>query len=445
MTELSDTIEQYKRKTPKSAQLHAQASELIQGGVTSPFRYYEPHPFFVARGKAGRIWDVDDNEYIDFNNSYGAIIAGHAHPEITKAIQEQAEKGTMFGIPGELTEHLLKELLRRYPSMRYFRLTNTGNEATLYALRLARAYTGKDKIIKIEGSYHGCHDAVLVSDKPHRPSQMGPSWAPSTVPESAGILLDTAKNTLVVPWNDADALEQCLNRHLGEVAGVIMEPIVANFGMCLPAKGYLQAVREITKRHNVVLIFDEVKVGVRLAPGGGVEISGVTPDVICLSKAMGGGMPIAAFGATEEFWDLLYPLGEMVHYGTYNGNPISVAASLACLTKVMTDQAYTHMNQMGEKLTKGIEESIKRYSIPAVVTGMGGMRTVFFQEKIPANYRETLGMDREAWHKWWMHLLANGLFFCAPSPYEETFISAGITAGDVDEALQKIEDAFKAL
>ncbi len=445
MTELSGIIDQYKNRTPESARMHTRASGLIQGGVTSPFRYFEPHPFFVARGKAGRIWDVDGNEYIDFNNSYGAIIAGHAHPEIIKAIVEQAEKGTMFGIPGELTEKLLQELLRRYPSMRYFRLTNTGNEATLYALRLARAYTGKDKIIKIEGSYHGCHDAVLVSDKPLHPSHMGPAWAPSTIPESAGILPDTVKNTLVVPWNNTDALEQCLNRNLGCVAGVIMEPVVANFGMCLPAEGYLQAVREITRRHNVALIFDEVKVGVRLAPGGGVEISGVIPDIICLSKAMGGGMPMAAFGATEDLWDMLYPLGDMMHYGTYNGNPISVAASLACLTKVMTDQAYTHMNKMGEKLTEGIEDSIRRHGIPAVVTGKGGMRTVFFQETIPVNYRETLGNNRDAWYKWWMHLLANGLYFSAPSPYEETFISVGTTEKDVDEALQKIDDAFKAL
>jgi glutamate-1-semialdehyde 2,1-aminomutase len=376
MTQLANIIEEYRRKTSKSAKLHSQSAELIQGGVASPFRFYEPHPFL----------------YIDFNNCYGAIIAGHAHPEINSAIQEQSEKGTMFGIPTAITEKLLRELLRRYPAMRFFRLTNTGNEATLYAIRLARAYTGKDKIIKIEGCYHGCHDAVLISDKPHRPAHMGPSWAPTPVIESAGILPDTAKNTLVVPWNDADALEGCLNRNLGEVAGLIMEPIVANFGMSLPDKGYLERVREITRRHNVTLIFDEVKVGVRLAPGGGTEVTGVTPDIICLSKAMGGGMPMAAFGATEEFWDMLYPPGEMIHFGTYNANPVSVAASLACLSKVMTDQAYNHMNNLGEKLGRGIEDSIKRHGIKAVVAGIGGMRTVFFQEQRPRNYRETLGM-----------------------------------------------------
>jgi glutamate-1-semialdehyde 2,1-aminomutase len=443
--DLAEIMKQYRDKRPKSAQMHAQAAELIQGGVASPFRYYEPYPFFVDRGKGCRIWDIDGNEYLDLNNCYGAIIAGHAHPDIIEAMMTQAEKGSMFGIPGAITEKLLRELLRRYPAMRFFRLTNTGNEATLYALRMARAFTGKDKIIKIEGCYHGCHDAVLISDKPHRPAQMGPAWAPTPTIESAGILHDTAKNTLVVPWNDPDALVACLDRNLGEVAALIVEPIIANFGMCMPEKGYLEKVREITRRYNVVLIFDEVKVGVRLAPGGGAEITGVKPDIVCLSKAMGGGMPMAAFGATEEFWDLIYPPGEMIHFGTYNGNPISIAASLACLTKVMTDDAYKRIDKLGARLKKGIEASIATHGIEAVVSGMGGMFTVFFQDHVPVNYRDTLGMNHEKWHRWWMHLVTNGVYFSAPSPYEETFISAAMDEKDIDEALERIDDAFKAL
>ena len=443
--DLSQIINQYTKKRPKSAKLHAQAASLIQGGVTSPFRYYDPYPFFVERGKGSRIWDVDGNEYIDFNNCYGAIIAGHAHPDIVRAINEQAEKGTMFGIPGEITEKLLRELLRRYPGMGFFRLSNTGNEATLYALRLARAYTGKDKVIKIEGCYHGCHDAVLISDKPHRPSHMGPSWAPTPTIESAGILADTAKNTLVVPWNDADALVQCLDRNLGEVAALIVEPYVANFGMCMPDNGYLEKIRDITHHYNVVLIFDEVKVGVRIAPGGGAGVSGVTPDIVCLSKAIGGGMPLAAFGAREDFFDMIYPPGEMVHFGTYNGNPVSVAASLACLTQVMTDDVYKRIDKLGRRLQKGLEDSIKRHGVKAVVPGIGGMYTVFFLDKIPRNYRETLIMDREKWHKWWMFLISNGVYFSAPSPYEETFISAAMTEKDIDNALGIIDDAFKIL
>ena len=442
---IADIMDQYSKKRQKSAKLHEQASNLIQGGVTSPFRYYEPFPFFVEKGKGSRIWDVDGNEYIDFNNCYGAIIAGHAHPDIVKAIGAQAEKGTMFGIPGELTEKLLRELLRRYPGMGFFRLSNTGNEATMYALRLARAYTGKDKIIKIEGCYHGCHDAVLISDKPHRPSHMGPAWAPTPTIESAGILGDTAKHTLVVPWNDPDALVQCLDRNLGEVAALLIEPYVANFGMCMPDPGYLEKIRDITRTYNVVLIFDEVKVGVRIAPGGGAELSGVTPDIICLSKAIGGGMPLAAFGATEEFFDIIYPPGEMVHFGTYNGNPVSVAASLSCLTKVMTDDAYKRIDKLGKRLKKGLEESIKRHGVKAVVPGIGGMFTVFFLDKVPRNYRQTLSMDRESWHKWWMYLITNGIYFSAPSPYEETFISAAMTEKDIDDALEKIDDAFKQL
>jgi glutamate-1-semialdehyde 2,1-aminomutase len=443
--ELAHIFEQYREKRPKSAKLHAQASSLIQGGVASPFRYYEPFPFFVDRGKGSRIWDVDGNEYIDFNNCYGAIIAGHAHPEINRAIQEQAEKGTMFGIPGAITEELLRELLRRYPGMGFFRLTNTGNEATLYAIRMARAYTGKDKIIKVEGCYHGCHDAVLISDKPHWPAQMGPAWAPTPTIESAGILHDTARHTLVVPWNDPDTLVACLDRNLGEVATLIMEPVVANFGMCLPDKGYLEKVREITRRYNVVLIFDEVKVGVRLAPGGGTEFTGVIPDIVCLSKAFGGGMPIAAFGATADFFDMIYPPGPMIHFGTYNANPVSIAASLACLTRVMTDEAYTRIRRLGERFKKGMEDSIERRGIGAVVSGTGGMYTVFFQDRIPRNFRETLGMDRKKWHRWWMYLVTKGVYFSAPSPYEETFISAAMTEGDIDEALGIMDDAFKQL
>jgi len=446
MRELSNIIEEYTKRTPKSAELHAAAARSIQGGVGSPFRYYEPYPFFVAHGKGGRIWDVDGNEYIDMNQCYGAIIGGHAHPEITKAIVEQAEKGTMFGIPGPITEKLLQELLRRYPVMRFFRFANSGTEATMYALRLARAYTGKDKIIKVEGCYHGAHDALLISDKPHRPSHMGPAWAPTPTIESAGILYDTAKNTLVVPWNDPEALELCLQRNLGQVAALIVEPIVANFGMCLPEKGYLEQVREITRRHNILLIFDEVKVGIRLAAGGATEITGVNPDIICLSKAFGGGLPIAALGGSVALWDLFYPLGEVIHFGTYNANPVSVAASIACLTKVMTDDAYKHINKLGEKYRKGVEDSIRRHGIKAVVPGIGGMWTVFFGiDKHPKNFRETLGIDKTMWQKWWMSLVTKGVFLTAPSAYEETFIGAGHTEKDIDEALNKIDDAFKEL
>jgi glutamate-1-semialdehyde 2,1-aminomutase len=330
----------------------------------------------------------------------------------------------MFGIAGEITGTLVRELLRRYPALRFFRLANSGGEATMYALRLARAYTGKDKIIKIEGEYNGCHDALLISDKPHRPSQMGPAWAPTPTIESAGILYDTAKHTLVVPWNDADALEQCLQRNLGQVAALITEPILANMGMCLPEKGYLEKVREITRRHNVLLIFDEVKTGIRLAPGGGTEITGIEPDIVCLSKALGGGTPVAAFGGTE----------------------LCAAASLACLTEVMTDEAYAYVNKLGDRFKKGVEESIRRHGIKAVVPGIGGMWTVFFGlEKEPKNFRETLGIDREMWRRWWMNLITKGLFFSAPSAYEETFIGAGHTEQDIDEALERIDDAFKEL
>ncbi len=445
MREMADILEAYAKKTPKSAQMHAAAAQVLQGGVASPFRYFEPYPFFVDHGKAGRIWDVDGNEYIDFNNSYGAIIAGHAHPEIVRAIREQAEKGTMFGIPGEMEQKLIRELLKRYPAMNFFRFCNSGAEATMYAQRTARAFTGKNKVIKIEGSYHGAFDGVLISDKPRWPAQMGPAHAPTPVLESAGILPDTAKNTLVVPWNDPDALEQCLQRNLGEVAALIVEPIVANFGMCLPEKGYLEQVREITRRHNVVLIFDEVKVGVRVAPGGAVQVTGVTPDVVCLAKAFGGGMPIASIGATEPFWSLFSPLGDTVQCGTYNANPISIAASLACLTKVLTADAYKHMERLGAKLKKGMEESIRRYGVRAVVNGIGGMWTVYFLDKVPKNYRDTLTLDKNMFRKWYMGLLVRGLNYSAPNAYEQTFISVGNTEKDIDEALERIDASFKEL
>lgn len=400
----------------------------------------------MERGKGGRVWDVDGNELIDFNMCYGALIAGHAHPEILNAIREQSEKGTMFGIAGEIAGTLVRELLRRYPGLRFFRLANSGAEATMYAIRLARAYTGKDKIIKIEGEYNGCHDAVLISDKPHRPSQMGPAWAPTPTIESAGILHGTAKHTLVVPWNDADALEQCLQRNLGQVAALITEPILANMGMCLPEKGYLEKVREITRHHNVLLIFDEVKTGIRVAPGGGTEATGIDPDIVCLSKAPGGGTPIAAFGGTEALWDMFYPLGEVMHFGTYNGTELCAAASLACLTRVMTDEAYAYINKLGSRFKKGVEASLRRHGIKAVVPGIGGMWTVFFGlDKEPRNFREALGIDKEMWRRWWMNLITKGLYFSAPSAYEETSIGAGHTEKDVDEALEKIDDAFREL
>jgi len=438
-------VEEYIKRTRKSKSLYEEAVKHLPGGVATPIRTFDPYPFYAARAKGSKIWDVDGNEYIDYNNCYGVIIAGHANPVVEKAVKEQIEKGLIFGLPEEKEALLVKELKRRYPMMDMFRFTNSGSETTMYSLRIARAYTGKDKIVKMEGSYHGSHDYLMISHQPPL-GKMGPAWAPTPFVHSDGIPKDTAKNTLVAPFNDAGALENILRKHEAEVAAVIMEPVIGNCGVLLPEKGYLEDVRTLTRKYNVVLIFDEVKTGLRIAPGGASEYFGVDPDIVCLAKVLGGGMSLGAFGATKDISSEIFPLGGAMHFGTYNGHPVSVAAGLAVLTQVLTDEAYEKLNLLGDRLRKGMRDILERSGIPAKVQGIGSMATILFNELDQiTNYREAIRSDKEFFMKYWMGCVTKGVIMMGPKWSEESVLTTAHTESDIDQTLSVIDDTLKEL
>jgi glutamate-1-semialdehyde 2,1-aminomutase len=440
---MKNIIAEYTKRTPKSKKLYSEAQFHMPGGVSSPIRsFIKPYPFFVDRGKGSRIWDVDGNEYIDFNCSYGAIIAGHANSTIEKAVKTQIEQGTIFGIPHINETLLIQELKCRYPMMDMFRFTNSGSESTMYAVKIARAYTGRDKIVKMEGAYHGSNDLYVSFHPPL--DQMGPPSAPTTHVASAGIPSGISQDLLVAPFNDPEALEQILDKHQGKVAAVLIEPVLGNCGVIIPEPGYLEALRVITNKHNVLLIFDEVKVGLRLAPGGAAELYGVDPDIVCLAKVLGGGMSLGAFGVQPEISSTITPLGGACHFGTYNGHPVALAAGLAVLTQIMTPEAYKRINNLGDRLRDGMQEILDRNGIPGLVLGIGSMSTILFtkQEKV-RNYREAVQSDAEFFMKYYMACLSKGLFLMGPLWSEESFISTAHTEGDIDNTLNIIEDSLK--
>ncbi|TME44054.1 MAG: aminotransferase class III-fold pyridoxal phosphate-dependent enzyme, partial [Chloroflexi bacterium] len=316
--------EQFRAKRQRSDQLWKQAREFIPRGVPSSFQDAAPQPVFIDHGKGSRVWDVDGNEYVDFHNGFGVMVVGHAHPEIVRTINEQAARGTHFAQPVADDAVVAQELSRRFHQPQW-RFTNSGTESTLDAVRLARGFTGRDRLIKIEASYHGHHDALLVSVEPPA-DKMGPADAPVSVPYSGGTPLTVVELVTVVPFNNLEILERILQKHKGEVAAIIVEPVMMNIGIVLPDEGYLASVKDLAHRHGALLIFDEVKTGCTIAAGGATERFGVTPDLVALAKAIGGGLPCGAVGGRA---DIMSTIDEhkVVQIGTFNGNPLTIAAS----------------------------------------------------------------------------------------------------------------------
>jgi glutamate-1-semialdehyde 2,1-aminomutase len=437
-----ETIEEYIARTPKSKKRWEEAKEVIPGGVGSSVRYFKPYPFFISKAKGSRIWDVDGNEYIDYLMGYGINITGHAHPIIVDAVKEQLEKATAYTIPHEKSFLYIKELLRRFPMMDMFQFANSGTEATMHAVRAARAYTGKDKIVKIEGTYHGQHDYVLISIQPPL-AKAGPKWAPTPYIYSDGVPADTAKNTLITPYNNVEAMENLFKKHEGEIAAVIMEPVMLNCGVILPKPGYLKDIRKLTEEYNVVLIFDEVKTGCRIAAGGASEFYKIKPDLVTLAKAIGGGLPLAAFGGKRDIMETLGPVGRTSHGGTYCANPLSVSAGLACLTKVMTNKMYKYITDMGEKLNKGIRDMIEDTDVKACVNGIGPVGYVFFIETAPVDFRTAAVNDLDKTWEFWFNMVNKGVLPWGPLQFEEWYMSIAHTKEDIAKTIETSGDALR--
>jgi glutamate-1-semialdehyde 2,1-aminomutase len=348
-------------------------------------------------------------------------------------------------MPYELQSKLLKELKRRYPMMRYFRLSNTGSEAVMHAIKLARAFTAKDKIIKIEGSYHGTYDTVSISIS-SKPDEWGEEREPRKI-SGPGVPKSHIENTIIIQYNDLTSLEYILKKYDGEIAAMIIEPVAMNsVGVILPKKGYLEGVRRLTREHNVLLIADEVKTGLRIAPGGATEYFKMDPDIVTLAKALGGGVPIAAFGFKEELSEIMYPKGKHTHSGTYNGNPLSAATAYRNLTRILTDQAYHELNLKGDRLAEEIRDVITDLDMPLTVTHIGSVGTIHFMPWEPSNYREVAkNYDYKSYMNYWMKMFLRDILIRAPIVGEPWFMSLAHTDRDIEETIEATNEVFREM
>jgi glutamate-1-semialdehyde 2,1-aminomutase len=435
-------IERFASRTPASRAALERGKKYLPLGVSSNFRSYPPHPVFVKSAKGGRFIDLDGNEYLDNNLSFGVLLAGHAHPAITSAVAKRFELGTMFGMPYELEQDLAEELLSRFP-VDLIRFANSGTEATMHAIRTARGFTGREKIIKMEGAYHGVHDSVLVSYKPPV-EEAGDPKRPKRVKASAGVPDGTAANTVPCQFNDLEALEIAFQSNTGQVAAVIVEPIQMNIGIAMPEPGYLQGVHDLCKKHGALLIFDEVKTGVKLARGGACEYFKIKPDMVCLAKAIGGGFPLAAFGARREIMQVLEK-GTVFHAGTYNANAIGIAAGLATLKEVLTPDIYPRISKLNQMLIDGYNDILKKNGLKGYAAGAGCNGTVQFCEREVKNYRDWLHVDAEMWKVWWYGMLARGVLTQAYAWDEQWTICVAHTESDMEFHLKTFRELVPAL
>ena len=422
-----------RERTVRSGEYFQRASAVMPGGVPSQFQKNDPWPVYVTRGQGARVWDVDGNEYVDFHNGFGVMCVGHANPVIAAAVKARMDEGTHFAAPTEGSIVVAEELRRRW-GLPHWRFTNSGTESTMDAIHLARGRSGRDVIVKIEGTYHGHHDAVMMSVKPPA-GQMGERARPNSVPYGLGYAPGTAEHTRVVPFNDADALAAALG---DDVAGVILEPAMMNVNIVKPDAGYLERVRELTRAHGVTLIFDEVKTGAAVAPGGATELFGVTPDVVCLAKAICGGLPGGAIGMTDELAELVAS-GAVRQQGTFNGNPLVMAAAAATLLDVLTPEAYARLHAANEQLMAGCERVIAEYGLPAHTVGMGAKGCVVMSAEPVREYRDYLTrIHHDLTNLAWLYHMNHGIFM-TPGEDEEWTLSVLHTDAD----LQRYVDVFE--
>jgi glutamate-1-semialdehyde 2,1-aminomutase len=421
----------------RSDQLWQEARRYTPRGVPSSFQDAAPQPVFADHGLGSRIWDVDGNEYVDFHNGFGVMVVGHAHPLIVKAVSAQIARGSHFAQPGADVAAVAGELARRFGQPQW-RFTNSGTESTLDAVRIARGFTGRERLLKIEASYHGHHDALMVSVEPD-PELMGPAEAPASVAQSEGIPRAVVELTTVVPFNDLPALEGAFSSHPGEVAALIVEPAMMNVGIVLPDTGYLEAAKEICHRHGALLVFDEVKTGVTIAAGGATERFGVQPDLIALAKAIGGGLPCGAVGGRADVMAVIEEK-RVAQMGTFNGNPLTMAASRVTLEEILTPSAYAHFDALAEVLEGGLTAAIAEHALPFHVTTMGARGGIGYRRERVRNYRDYLQIDKPAAYLAWLYQCNRGVLM-APGAEENWTLSVQHSEDDV----QRYVDNFAAM
>ena len=421
----------------KSKNLFSKAKKVIPYGVNSPVRYFEPYPFFVKKSQGSAIWDEDGKKYVDYCNGYGALLLGHTRKEIISSVSQQLTRGTLFCAPTELEIELSKLIIGNYPSIDKVRLVNTGGEATMTAIRLARGYTKKKKIIKFEGCYHGAHDSVLV--------KAGSGSAHHGISVSDGGLSEVSKQTLVVQYNNSKELENIIKKN-NDVAGVIVEPILANMGLILPEKNFLSEIRKITKKYGILLIFDEVVTGFRVSPGGAQKHFGIKPDITTLGKALGNGFTIAAVGGKKEIMNQLTPGGKVYQASTFAGNPISVSAAIASIKTMnkLKNKIYSKLEQYCAFLSRSIDDMATDLKIPHQINFTGSMFQIFFTNNPVTNFSTSKKADAKKFQKMFRTLLKNGVFI-APSQFETVFLSDAHTKSDLNKTLEAYQAALKTV
>lgn len=427
----------------KSAAAFEEAKKLMPGGVNSPVRSYRSvdcNPPFIARAEGSHIFDIDGNEYIDYVGSWGPMVVGHAHPQVVKALQEAATRGTSYGAPTLIESQLAKKVMEVYPSMEVIRMVNSGTEATMSALRLARGYTGRNKIVKFIGCYHGHSDSLLV--------KAGSGMATFGVPDSPGVTPGTAQDTITIPYNDFEAFKAVFAEQGAEIAAVIVEPVAGNMGLVLPKPGYLDLLRKETKEHGALLIFDEVMCGFRASLGGAQAAYAVKPDLTCLGKIIGGGLPVAAYGGRRDIMEQVSPAGPVYQAGTLSGNPLAMTAGLETL-KIITappepgEPDYSRVLTIRtKKLVLGVAQKAKEAGVTLQVQQAGSMFGFFFSDREVVDYETSAAADQEAFKVWFKAMLEQGIYL-APSQFETLFMSGAHTDEEIDRTIEAAGVALK--
>ena len=424
----------------KSEKAFDEAKRYMPGGVNSPVRSYRSvgsNPPFISSASGSRIYDIDNNEYIDYVLSWGPVILGHANPEVVASLQEAIPRGTSYGAPTLLETELAKKIQAFMPSMEMVRLVNSGTEATMSALRVARGYTGRDRIVKFVGCYHGHSDSLLV--------KAGSGLATFGVPDSPGVPKGVAENTITLPYNDIDAVKQLFDEMGDTIACIIVEPVAGNMGCVPPVEGFLETLRDVTKAHGALLIFDEVMCGFRASSGGAQKLYNIKPDLTCLGKIVGGGMPLAVFGGSSKIMSEVAPSGPIYQAGTLSGNPVAVTAGLATLSMLQRDPTiFKQVEDSTKALCNGLEELAKKYNVPAVVQRVGSMFTLFFTDKPVHNFDDASACNADHFKIFFHHNLSHGIYY-APSPFESNFVSMCHKGAEIDKTLAVAEEAFKII
>ncbi len=424
----------------RSRRLYRQSLRILPGGVNSPvrdFRAVGGNPVFIARAKGAYLFDVDGNRYLDYVGSWGPAIVGHAHPRVVKKVREAAAEGMSFGAATERELVLARHIRSGFPAMEKLRLVNSGTEAAMSAIRLARAYTGKNRVVKFDGCYHGHSDSFLV--------KAGSGSMTFGVADSAGVTPRVAQDTISIPFNDGEAVEKIFQRNGKNIAALIVEPVPANMGLVLPEPGFLRLLREVTSHYGSLLIFDEVISGFRVCFGGAQHWYGVTPDLTCLGKIVGGGMPIGAYGGSNEAMELVAPLGPVYQAGTLSGNPLATAAGIETLTILsQSKDAYEKIEDITTTLCKGLGEIISRRGVPARIAQLGSLFTLFFSKKQVKDYRQAMRCDLQSFARYFRAMLKGGIYI-PPSQFETNFVSMAHTRKDIAVTLEVMDRAFRSI